>query len=491
MGVLRIEIDIQRLRRLDGPDLAAALSELQAIRRTVETNPLVAYNPWSKQWQTHVAAQKVRLFLGGNRAGKTTMGICDDIVQVTPRELVPAELHGLKRYDCPCHVRICNPSSKLQRSVIVPKIKEWIPKALLRQGSWEKSYSTLDQMLMLECGCTIELLSYEQELNKFGGTARHRVHYDEEPPEDIRDECFARTIDFDGDELFTMTPTEGLTWTYEDLVLRGHEDPDYIYVTVASMLDNPFLAPSARERTLKLWGTGKKANSRIHGQFVHMAGMVYPSWRICERERDFHAEELNHMDVYVGIDPGARWTGLVWVGFDPDTNEMHVFDAEKIEDVEGVDEVKRKIDEVNEKWRIKDPQYVIDPAAEARQVGSGKKVIVEYHNQGLYPLRGDNDRQGGVMNIRRRINNALIHVYADAYPLKREAITYRILEREDGIFDVIKEHDHCLDALRYVAMERPYDPAPPRPKHADLYGPGIAAPPPKKIEVVSSMGRFA
>jgi phage terminase large subunit-like protein len=48
-----------------------------------------------------------------------------------------------------------------------------------------------------------------------------RVHYDEEPPEAIRKECRARLDRPGTDELFTMTPLQGMTWMYDGVYERG------------------------------------------------------------------------------------------------------------------------------------------------------------------------------------------------------------------------------------------------------------------------------
>ena len=59
---------------------------------------------------------------------------------------------------------------------------------------------------------------FEQDLDKFGGTAKHRIHYDEEPPRNIRQEGKMRLLDYEGaDELFTMTPFSGMGWMFDEI----------------------------------------------------------------------------------------------------------------------------------------------------------------------------------------------------------------------------------------------------------------------------------
>jgi hypothetical protein len=44
--------------------------------------------------------------------------------------------------------------------------------------------------------------------------------------------------------------------------------------------------------------------------------------------------------------------------------------------------------------------------------------------------------------------------------LRAEAEEYRMEDRPDGEFKVVKELDHALDATRYLAMTRPWYPGP-------------------------------
>ncbi len=53
--------------------------------------------------------------------------------------------------------------------------------------------------------------SYDQGRKKFQGTAKHLVWLDEEPPEDVYDECLVRLMTLNGMMLCTFTPLLGLS----------------------------------------------------------------------------------------------------------------------------------------------------------------------------------------------------------------------------------------------------------------------------------------
>ena len=62
----------------------------------------------------------------------------------------------------------------------------------------------------------IGLKSYDQGRKKFQGTAKHVIWLDEEPPEDVYDECLIRLMTTNGLMIGTFTPLSGLS----NVVLR-------------------------------------------------------------------------------------------------------------------------------------------------------------------------------------------------------------------------------------------------------------------------------
>ena len=116
----------------------AALRELEALRRE---NPLVFYEPHGKQRAFHESRAPLRAFLGGNRSGKTTASIVDDLLQAVDRDVVPPHLQATKRWEPPffCRVVIPDLTSTLE-GVVLQKIREWCPPWQLRGGSLEKAW---------------------------------------------------------------------------------------------------------------------------------------------------------------------------------------------------------------------------------------------------------------------------------------------------------------------------------------------------------------
>lgn len=458
---MKLRINPAALAGMDEIERGKALALLRRYEERAKYNPLEVYRPHEKQRECHGnVGVKTRAFFGGNRAGKTTMGVCDSLIQATPLELVPPHLRPYKRFSCPFYCRVVAPSNKQLQKVIIPKFREWTPKPLLPGGQFDKAYKKFDAEIVLECGCRFDLTSQEQDLDKFGGSALHRILYDEEPPEDIRDECWARLIDYGGDELFSMTPLKGLTWMFEDIYEASMDESqaNRLKVTIASMFDNEYLPETAKEEVLAMWGHDSEvAQARIHGNFIHFGGMVLPKWQEAMRE-PVELRELRHKKVYVGIDPGVRNTAVVWAYYDEASNTFTLFDCIKVQDRD-VEQIAAEIHAINRQWEVERPIYAIDPSARNRTLTHATSVETEFHNYGIYPRHAQNEVEAGVMQMRRRINHGLFKVGKNLGEWVSEARQYRIDEdTADGKFRVVKENDHLMDATRYLVMEEPYNP---------------------------------
>src|SRR5207248_11801356 len=92
----------------------------------------------------------------------------------------------------------------------------------------------------------------------------------------------------------------------------------------------------------------------------------------------------------------------------------------------------------------RDVTWYADPA--------GAREIHELRCAGFAVRKGDNDRRPGIAAVRARLEDGTLKVLADACPnLVAEAGLYRYdTDRSAGGETPVKEHDHALDALRYL-----------------------------------------
>lgn len=440
---------------------------LAALHAQWERNPLQGFTPnppfteeekrtgKSSQHKFLEASTAVKAFFGGNRAGKTTIGTVDDLIQAVDRDCLPEHLKQFKKWEPPFYGRVIAPAvaSSLE-GVIYPAFREWVPKDQLKGNSFGKAFRKDTRMLHFKNGSWIQFMTSKMDLEDFGGAALHRVRYDEEPREDIRKECRMRLIDYGGDELFCMTPLQGLTWTYHDVYERRTEP--HITVVRADMDSNPHLTEDSKRLALEQGDLSKEEiQARKEGKFVALQGFVYPDFNAEKHIVDPpHSEHLKGQNIVVGIDPGIRWTGIVWTAFDND-NAALIFDEIKV-DSKTVESIALMIRERNAQWKVEPDYYVIDPSARNRSQASasGEGVESAFQRLGIYTTHGQNDLEAGIFQIKRRLQAGSLSISRSCGNLIYEFFHYQQDRNSETRFAVIKKDDHLLDALRYVCMAR-------------------------------------
>src|SRR5438105_4819397 len=99
------EIDLRALESLPASEQEEARKLLENLQAKYEANPLLGYEPHEKQLKFHKAQTYIKAFMGGNRSGKTTAGIVDDIIQAVDEDDVPEHLRPFKKFQPPFHGR--------------------------------------------------------------------------------------------------------------------------------------------------------------------------------------------------------------------------------------------------------------------------------------------------------------------------------------------------------------------------------------------------
>jgi hypothetical protein len=381
-------------------------------------------------------------------------------VQHYPTNELPERLRAYKRvsHDRPVKGRFMCPSDKALTGYVIPKFKEWTPKRLLLGGGWDKAYSKQHNVLHFADGGLIEFFTYAMDADKLVGADLDYVAYDEPPPEDHRKENYPRLLDRKGFEAFALTPVNmkggGIGWLYRD-VYKQRENPE-ITVVQWAIHDNPHLDAKEIEQTLSIYSEDER-RAREFGEFINFGGMVYDGgFERVLMTRDPTPADVRPWDVVVGMDPGLKNAAFIWVGFDSD-NRAYVFDEVLLQEKTPKDYA-AAIRQTNAKWGIRDPLYVIDPSARNRSLINAESVEALLQAEGIYPMHGYNPVEAGVQQIRLRMEKRMFFVSPACRGLRDEAEEYRMQDRPDGEFKVVKENDHRLDALRYAVTTRLWDP---------------------------------
>jgi phage terminase large subunit-like protein len=459
-----VEIDLARLNELSpGARLQARLA-LQKIAERRRVNPLLGYRVNGPKYaRFHESFDPVKVIRGGNRSGKTTTAMVDDVIQVTPWELLPDALKPYKKWECPFYCRIMTPDlERTMKPVIWQKLEEWLPRPLLARGSVYDSIDKQAMCLRLECGCRFDFLSYEMALDKFGGAAMHRCHYDEEPPEDIRNEFLVRLADFDGDEVFSMTPLKGKTWFYRRIQKNAHQ-PGVTMVQVSTK-DNPTLSQKAVSRIFDGGGaTGldaTQARMRGDGDFTDAHGLVYPDVRKYTCQRPSPAAIQQAEEHVISVDPGIRICGIAMTARLGDRFVTYAAWELENADVEGY---VTSVRHVAEQWGLKPHQWnhwILDPNnAAARNLVTGESVEDALIRLGISCEHGGGDLVQGVEYVRslgdrgRWLIAEHLEVFLERledYPLKLSEATGQLVPAKNGL-------EHLCDSIRYGLTSRAWE----------------------------------
>jgi len=190
----------------------------------------------------------------------------------------------------------------------------------------------------------LEFKSYEQGERKLQSAKLIAAWIDEEPPEEIYDEVYMRTIDYKAQIIMTFTPLRGLTWSYKRIF---NNKSSKIAIYNWGMADNPFIAKDEIEELLNTLSP-RKAKMRLYGQYQGSEKMILDNF-----DRSLHVK-TGLYDDNLPVDVSVDW-GVV-------TTCIGFFQSRKI------------IDKLN-KSKIKEEHYLID-AIELS--GAGYPSVMKY-----------------------------------------------------------------------------------------------------------------
>lgn len=485
---------------------SALLLMAEQIQAGARNHNIKKYKPHKKQVDFHDSKRKKRLYIGGNRSGKTTGGVIEGIWRASCTHPYRPDLNAIG----PNRGRVVAVDFlKGVDQIILPEYKRWCPASYLRGGTWETAYSPHAKVLTFANGSTIEFMSYEQGLDKFAGTSRHWLHFDEEPPKPIYTECLARLVDTNGEWWITMTPVEGVTWIYDDLYEPNIDlEPTdrSVQIVEINTLENPYLTQEGVENLVESMDKDDTV-TRIGGGFVRKGGRIYKNFDPTPGALQVLPESIRDPKSYF---PASRWmwilaldhglnnpTAVLWIAVNDD-GFCVVFDEWYHADYtvdQHAEVLKRKI-----KLHGRFPDLLVaDPAITQRNGVSGTSIKQEYQKYGLSFILGNNDVKSGIIRVKRYFNpteyvgnpakrhplyggrmvlpNATDDVVCPSptgkYPrllidpkcvktiweakgYRWKTYTDKKKQYENNPYDEPhKKDDHAMDALRYAIMTQP------------------------------------
>ena len=413
-----------------------------------------------KQVAFHKCQKKNRWVFGGNRSGKTECGAVEAVYMARG-------VHPFRQNKDNVFGWVVSLSQQVQRDVAQAKVlsyinPSWIEDVTMLSGKKDSlKYGVIDQIRIKNVfGGTsvIGFKSCDQGREKFQGSSLDFVWFDEEPPEDIYQECRMRVLDKRGDIFGTMTPLKGLTFIHDEIYLNVKNNPE-VWYEFMEWADNPYLNP-AEVDALTATLSDEQLDSRRYGRFKANAGLVYP-----EFDENVHVlkEPFNipkEWQDLISIDPGLNNPlSAHWYAVDYDGNVYVV--AEHFEAGKDVEYHADKIKKISDKLGWKRDSYgrlnaLIDSAANQKTLAAMKSVSELFFEEGVnVNPKVNKDMFSGIQRVKRYLKvadgRAKLYIFPSCVNLIRELKTYRWGDGDNPK----KVDDHALDELRYYIMTKP------------------------------------
>jgi len=437
---------------------SASESDLLEILEMTETwaakdeSKFSVYAPAPILKYAHASPAKTRVILGGNRSSKTygtVMEACAQFLGKAPKSI--AASMPAHRLDPSRRIRLCTVDYPNNFSkVIWPYIQQFIPSDSIVDVVKD---SGRVRAVTNRHGGFIEFMMYESEVSKFQGASRHCVIYDEQPPQEIRDENLMRLVDTNGEEVFALTPIQeanyGQTapWINDELYSKasrivekvGDEiteihnsegDPE-IEVFFANIFDNPAIDASAAKRLLSRFSVEER-EVRTTGHLLFLSGLVYKEYNerihlIDSFDDWWKGDNKNDYTLYIAIDPHPRTPHNIL--FLCVRRDGLLFLVDEI--FSSADSAIDLVNMIQERQRGKVANLIIiDPLAYTRDPSNGSCFAFDLAEAGLYPipLVASKDKARGILRVRETLKdtsgNTRIFINRDCKNFRYEITHY-------------------------------------------------------------------
>lgn len=375
-------------------------------------------------------------------------------------------------------VRIVGVDHKTMLNTLIPTYQKWCPREYLKNGKWSDSFSSTQNTLFLYKKefahpiASFEFMTNQQDVESFQGPPIHRIVYDEEPREAIRKENLMRFVTAGKvDEIFSMTPTNGISWATD--LFENEAGDDGIEKFKLVSLTNKKANLIALEEVVKGISSYEEKKMRLLGDVISLSGLVYGKLF----DRTVHIiqpffEDLNEVEkkdylCLTGLDPHlVTPTAMVFALLDREGNTY----IDRCWHNEGdTEEIKAAWWDVVKGAGYRHGWAVADKSSNSSIMAfGGRNIYMELsRGKGAIPaLRTSEKFEGsikaGVDEIKRRLKfeeGGKPRFFIVDRPENKQLIqSFRTLERDTyanedskGLKDRINEGRHHLHAaMRYV-----------------------------------------
>lgn len=415
-----------------------------------------------------------RTFMAGNRCGKSLSGAYESACHATG--VYPDWWTG-RRFEKPTKGWAVGSTARATRDTaqkeLIGPIGAW-GTGMIPQDSIGKYWALsgvpqgidVIQVKHISGGwSTIGFKNYEQPIPAFYGVDLDWAWLDEECPQDVYNEILLRTMTTNGTVYNTFTPLKGLT----PQVVRFLEKADYLAGAKRILSIEAMEKPEVEEEDARLadivsfkaviqagwddapWLTEDAKAAMLDDTLPHLrearrlgtpamgSGNVYPIALESLLVKPFQFPD--YFKRMYALDVGWNRTAALWVAVDPQSDTWYVYDEHYL------GESPPPIHAAAIRQRGGWIPGVIDPAARGRVQKDGTQLIKDYKDLGLNVVPAVNAVDSGIQALWQRMASGGLKVFNTMPNFAKEFVLYR----RDEKGKIIKEHDHLMDCLRYLA----------------------------------------
>lgn len=384
----------------------AALQEFEVLDRELarrkRENGIAYYVPNPMQHRAHLSHARTLCYSGGNRSGKSTFGAVELVWHLTKQ--YPDWYPEARRFVGPIKAVVVATEFPIVQRVIEPKVLTYLPKEVIvklaktPQGHLSRIYT--------KDGSTVDVLTNEMAQLAFEG-ADWDFAWVDEPTQRAKYIAIRRgLVDRGGQCVLTFTPIVE-PWMKEEIV--DHADGKAIESFTVDIRDNLFDIegkPIQTEERIKEFEsvlTEDEKQTRLHGKFFHLRGIVYGEYSPSVHER---LVKYDYPDPVVCVlDPHTRkphW--VIWAVIRRDDS---IYVDQELVMPGTLTELARQILLVEQRSGYKMRRRLIDPNfGRTPNLVTGRSVIDELR-QRPYPLyfgEADDDKEAGILKVRELLH---------------------------------------------------------------------------------------
>lgn len=449
--------------RVDGASVAR-LAKLKRLRELKRNYSMFFYAPYPRQQEFHAAGltRRERLFMAGNRLGKTFSGGYEVTFHTTG--LYPDWWQG-RRFIKQTRGWVGSVTAELTRDgaqrILLGPVGQWgtgcIPKELILDIKRARGIPDAVETVLVRNTLTgepsqITFKAYSDGREAWQAEELDWLWFDEEPPEDIYIEGTTRTNNTLGPVFLTFTPLMGMS----GVVMRFLGEKNHPDRSVTNMtIDDVGHYTDEQKRVIIDQYPDHEREARSKGIPMLGEGRIYQVAEEVLKEQPLVVVPKHWLRI-IGIDFGyTHPTAAVDLALDPDTDVLHLLACYR-----RAKELPLIHADALKPWGAWIPVAWPRDALQHDKGGSCEQLASQYRDHGLamlsepaaFPDKRGYGVEAGISVLLERMRTGRFRVNVNCAEWWEEYRMYHRKKNPDGTLKIFKERDDLMDATRYGVM---------------------------------------